>query len=445
MEKIQQKIELYLEKYKINNPELIYLVAFSGGYDSMCLLDCLKKITPNRIIALHLNHNWRGNESDLEEENCKHFCKKIGVEIYTEKLPENIPHTETAGREARYEFFENCAKKFNSKIIFTAHNKNDNAETLLYRICKGTGISGLQGISENRGIYYRPILEITREEIENYCKINNLVPNDDSSNHNIKYKRNFIRSEIIPQLQKINPNLLDTIETLSTVAREETGIIEEYLQNILKKISKDGKIKTSEFLKQSDAVQKRIVYNLFINNNLDYDRTKILKILDFIKESSNSKSGKTCSLTTNLWIFTSERFIEIINNCKKDFPEFKIQSEGIYAKANYIFELQTCNCIVDKFPKDTKNCAYVDLTDIAIDFEIRTRKDGDIIQPFGLSGSQKLKKYLNAKKIPNHEKDKLLFLTSGKEVLWAIGIGISDKIKVTTKPTHIIKFYKKEG
>lgn len=446
MNKLQQKIEIHLEKYKINTPKNIYLVAFSGGYDSMSLLDCLKKVAPdNRIIALHLNHNWRGAESDLEEIRCKEFCEKIGVEIYTEKLSQNVPHTETAGREARYDFFEKCSKKFNSRIIFTAHNKNDNAETLLYRICKGTGISGLQGIAENRGIYYRPLIEVTREEIETYCKDNHLTPNNDSSNHDIKYKRNFIRTEILPKLEKINPKILDTIETLSTVAKEETSIVEEYLQKILNKISKDNKIQTPEFLKQSNAIQKRIIYNIFIEHNLDYDRTKILKILDFVKENSKSKSGKTCSLTTNLWIFVNESIIEIVEKSKDIMPEIRIDKEGIYATDKYIFELQKCNSEVEEFPKDTKNIAYIDLTDTAIDFEIRTRKDGDIIYPFGLNGSQKLKKYLNSKKIPNHEKDSLLFLTKGKEILWAIGIGISDKIKVKTKPTHIIKFYKKEG
>lgn len=445
MNKIHQKIELFLKKYELNNPNETYLVAFSGGFDSICLLDSLNKITQNRVIAIHLNHNWRGEESDNEEKNCQKFCHQNNIEFCSEKLSKDIPHTETAAREARYEFFEKCAKKFNSNIIFTAHNKNDNAETLIYRICKGTGISGLQGIAENRGIYYRPLLEISRDEIENYCKDNNLCPNDDSSNKNTKYKRNFIRTNIVPQMMEVNPNILDTIETLSKVANEETQIVEEYLNKITKKISKDNKIKTTEFLKQSDAIQKRLIYNLFIQNNLDYDRTKILNILQFIKENSKSKSGKTCSLTTDLWIFTSDKFIEIINQNEIQLPHFTITKEGIFENSGYVFELQQYTNEVSKYPKESDNFAYVNLENYKIDFEIRQRQDGDIITPFGMNGSQKLKKFLNAKKIPNHEKNKLLFLTQGKEILWAINLGISDKIKVITKPTHIIKFYKKEG
>ena len=295
MNKIQQTIKEFLEKYNLNNPENTYLCAFSGGYDSMCLLHSLKQITPqNRIVAIHLNHNWRGEESNQEEENCRNFCSEIGVEFYSEKLSSDIPHTETAAREARYEFFESCSKKFNSKIIFTAHNKNDNAETLIYRICKGTGIRGLCGIAENRGIYYRPLLQISREIIEKYCTDFNLKPNNDSSNSDTSYKRNFIRAEILPKLnKKINPNTIEMVNSLSNAAREDTAIVEEYLNQLYTKIKQDNKIKTQEFLKLSFPTQKRIIYNLFIENNLDYDNEKITNILENILNNATSKSGKT--------------------------------------------------------------------------------------------------------------------------------------------------------
>lgn len=445
MNKIHQTIKSFLANYDLNKPDLILLVAFSGGFDSMCLLNGLKKVSENKIVAIHLNHNWRGEESDKEEENCKNFCQSIGVEIYCEKLPSDIPHTETAARNARYKFFEKCSQKFKSNIIFTAHNKNDNTETLVYRLCIGTGTSGLQGISPRRDKFYRPLLDITRQEIEKYCQENNLKPNTDSSNYDIKYKRNFIRAKIMPLLQEINPNAVESINSLSRVAQEENEIINEYTNKILDKITENNKIKTSKFLNLSEALQKRIIYNLFTTNNLDYDRTKILNILNFIKENSNSKSGKTCSLTTNLWIFTSDKHIEIVEKQVKLYPYFHITKEGRYENNGCIFELEKFDKNVIKYPNETDNTAYVNLSRIPIDFEIRPRIKGDIIQPFGLDGTQKLKKYLNARKIPNHEKDSLLFLAQGHEILWAINLGLSDKIKVVSKPTHRMKFYKKEG
>lgn len=411
----------------------------------MCLLNGLKKISKNKIIALHLNHNWRGAESDAEEENCKAFCKSIGVDLYCEKLSKDIPHTETAAREARYEFFEKCSKKFSTNIIFTAHNKNDNAETLIYRLCIGTGTSGLQGISPHRDKFYRPLLNITRADIETYCKDYQLNPNSDSSNSDIKYKRNYIRSKVLPILKEVNPNVIDAINSLSKVATEENEIITEYTNKVLEKITEDKKIKTQKFLNQTEALQKRIIYNLFITNKLDYDRTKILNLLNFIKENSNSKSGKTCSLTTDLWLYTSDKYIEVIKKDTQNLPYFHITKEGKYENSGYIFELERFDKNIIKYPKDTDNIAYINLSQIPIDFEIRPRQDGDIIKPFGLDGTQKLKKYLNSKKIPNHQKDNLLFLAKDNEIFWAIGLGISDKIKVISKPTHRMKFYKKEN
>lgn len=441
---IREIVKSFLQKYDLNKPDLTYLVAFSGGYDSMCLLHCLKKNTKNKIIALHLNHNWRGEESNQEEQNCKEFCSNLGIEFYCEKLSPKIPHTETAARNARYNFFEKCAQKFNSKIIFTAHNKNDNAETLIYRIATGTGISGLQGISEQRNIYYRPLLTIERCEIEKYCTKNHLNPNNDSSNADIKYKRNFIRHHIMPAFNKLNPDSLDKINTLSQIAKEETEIIEQYLKIIYEKISDSDKINTKKFLNQSQSVQKRLIYNLFTKHNLDYDRSKILNILEFIHENSTSKSGKTCSLTENMWIFVSEKIIEIVNHQTPNLTYFHITKEGKYENDDYIFEIVKFEKDIRKFPKDNDGTAYVNLPPM-FDFELRTRQDGDIIKPFGLNGTQKLKKYLNEKKIPNHEKDKLLFLAQDNEILWAINLGISDKIKVTSKPTHRLTFYKKEN
>ncbi len=204
------------------------------------------------------------------------------------------------------------------------------------------------------------------------------------------------------------------------------------------KISDGNKIKTQEFLKLSDSIQKRLVYNIFIENNLDYTREKILQIYDFIKENSTSKSGKTCSLTTDLWIFTSENTIEVIDNSTVNFHAIHISKEGKYETNLGTLEISKCSKGVKNFPKDSESVIYADLSGLDFDFELRTRRDGDIICPYGLSGTQKLKKYLNSKKIPNHEKDNLLFFVQGKEILWAINLGISDKIKVKTNPTHKI-------
>jgi len=448
MDKIQNTIKDFLCRYEIIANELTYLVAFSGGYDSMCLLDSLRKVCPyNKIVALHLNHNWRGEESDREEQNCANFCKNIDVEFYCEKLASNIPKTETTAREKRYKFFEKCAKKFNSNIIFTAHNKNDNAETLIFRICHGTGITGLQGIAPKRDIFYRPLLNVERKDIEEYCMKNNLSPNYDSSNDDNVHKRNLIRSEILPLIKKeLNENIFEALNSLSVVATEETEIVKEYISKIKEQICfEDNKYKTYEFLNLSENIQKRFIYEIItplIYEN--YDRERLLILWNFIKDNQNSKSGKTISITTDYWLFVNDKYFQIITASKKSDINIKINQTGEYKYGGIIFNIFECNSNIDECYGISGESVFVDLSDVDIDFELRTRQDGDIIQPFGMSGHQKLKKYLNSKKIPNHQKDELLFLAKGKEILWAVGIGISEKIRVKTKPTHKLVL-KKEG
>lgn len=410
---ISEKVKLFIEKYELKEP---FIVGFSGGYDSMCLADILSKLKYS-IILVHLNHNWRGEESLKEEENCKNFAKERNISFYSETLPDNVKHCETVAREERYKFFEKCAKKFDSNVIFTAHNFDDNAETVLYRITKGTGLIGLQGIAEKRdNLYYRPLLTTTREEIENYCICNNLTPNKDSSNEDIKYKRNLIRKKIIPLMEKINPKVKKVLNTLSQIANEDAHI-----------------------LKANDKYQIR---SLLIENGIDYDKKKIEEIKIFIDENKSSKSGKKMSLGTDKWLFVSDKELKIVGKNKKNDTCIKITTEGEYKFEDKIFSLKKYSNKVNKYPDDSEYKAFVVLKDLTLD--LRHRKDGDIIWPLGCSGIQKLKKYLNEKKVPNYIKDDLIFLCSNNEVLWAAGYGISEKIKVDEKPTHVIELRKED-
>ena len=421
---IIEDVQNFINKYNLSGR---FILAFSGGYDSMCLLDILHKLDCD-VIAVHLNHNWRGEESLKEAQNCKNFAESKGITYYSETLPDSIEKTETAAREARYEFFRRCAQKFNSNVIFTAHNFDDNVETILYRIIRGTGTIGLQGISEKREIFYRPLLKTKRKTIEQYCRENNLLPNNDSSNSDTKYQRNFIRHKIIPLLREINPNVSEAVTSLSEIASEDNCIIDKYLPQKL--------------TKASDIEQKRIIYKILSEHNIEYDREKIENIQKFVELNKTSKSGKTISLTKDLWLFVSDKQTEVIHRTdKKNTEEILIDKCGEYNFEDYIFSIKKYTDSVKQFPsdKDYKALIYTD----KINFVLRHRKNGDIINPLGAKGTQKLKKYLNEKKIPQHKKDKLIFLCRGNEILWAAGLGLSDKIKVAQNPTHMITLKKR--
>lgn len=443
-------VDNFLDEYNLKGSDNTFLVGFSGGGDSLCLLDVLRSLSKKygfKLVALHLNHNWRGDESLQEELNCKKFCQENGIEFVSETLSANEQKTESFARESRYNFFLKHAKNYPNSSIFTAHTRTDNAETLIYRMIKGTGIKGLQGILPKRFVdgvaLYRPLLQISRKQIEDYCNSNGLVSNNDSSNLDTNYKRNFIRHKIVPLFEEINFNAEKSIVSLAELAISQTKIVEEYMTLIMKDVYADGKLLTEKFKNLSEEVMQQIIYDACLKLDLDYDRKKITNILDFIKSNFESKSGSRYSLANGLWLFVSSKYIYVIEQVKAEENKMEIQinSEGEWDfsdKKTFSLKKHVENADF-KFPKEDALIAYVNLEDVGADLTVRTRRDGDFITPFGMTGSMKLKKYLNSKRVSQHEKDGLVLLAKGSEVLWVAGVGLSNKLKVVNVPTHVIE------
>lgn len=423
MTNVIEAVNSFLEKYSIKDKPLC--LGFSGGYDSMCLLHVLYTLGCD-VVAVHLNHNWRGEESKAEELNCENFAKKLGINFYSETLPDSVPHKETAAREARYDFFARCMKKVGAVAFLTAHNANDNAETVIYRIIKGTGVDGLAAISPKRDYFYRPLLGVKRDDIEKYCLENSLNPNIDSSNTNTKYMRNLIRHEIFPLFRKINPDVVDAINSLSSLAREDCEIFDV-----------DNMESTKEFVKLPKPIQGRIIKNLLIKSGIDYHRKRIEELIEFVKDNEYSKSGARCSLGSGVWFFVNRDKFNVVNDVPKNMESVHIDHEGEYNFGEYVFSIKKCESVPEHFPDDSENIAYVNFDSLNdFDFTLRTRRDGDFIYPFGGVGKQKFKKYLNEKKVPFYKKDDCVLLCQGQNILWAAGLGISDSVKVDGRVSH---------
>ena len=288
----------FLKKYNIE--EKTVLAAVSGGVDSSVLLFILNELKEELkldIKVVHLNHNWRGRESFDDMEFVQSLAENMGLEFYFEILEDDIKKTELSAREARYEFFERALKKFDSDICFLAHNKNDNVETLLYRIIKGTGVLGLSSIPVVRKPFYRPLLNFSREQIENFACENQIEFRVDSSNDDTKYKRNFIRQKILPEILKINDCALDSIGSLINIAAEHNEIMEDYLAIVEKEVfdlsCKDFAhnrplIIRDKFLSLKPALQREIISRYFKGLLKNRDNKNILKIQNFIIENEAS-------------------------------------------------------------------------------------------------------------------------------------------------------------
>lgn len=277
LKEIEKKVLDTIKKFNMISSGDKVVIGVSGGPDSITLLNILNKFKEYlniNIFVAHINHKIRV-EADEETEYVHNFCNNIDVECYIKeaKVEEEAKRlkigTEEAGRNIRYEFFEEVAKKVGANKIATAHNSNDNAETVLMNIIRGSSVSGLKGIEEVRdGKFIRPLIECERSMIENYCNELNLNPRYDKSNKENIYTRNKIRNLLIPYLQKeFNPNIVEGINRLSTLASEEeqfiNKIVEKEYKNLLLNVDSNNLNNNKEINK------KAIILDLKGFNKLD--------------------------------------------------------------------------------------------------------------------------------------------------------------------------------
>jgi tRNA(Ile)-lysidine synthetase-like protein len=238
----------------------------------------------------------------------------------------------------------------------------------------------------------------------------------------------------LPQLELINPNCVAAINSLSDCARYDCNYFDKFVQHV------DDS--TLNYKKADDSIKYRYIKHILVQNDLDYDKNKIELIKHFIDDNLNSKSGKTFTLSSELNLFVNASKIIVVKSKQEPiYDVMRITTEGIYEFNDKIFSITKAEIIPERFPQDSENYAFVELDNI--NFTLRTRRDGDIISPIGLNGHQKLKKYLNEKKIPSYIKDSLILLCNDNEVFWVAGVGLSDKIKVRNNVTHVLRISEK--
>ena len=284
------------------------VVGVSGGPDSITLLECLNKYKEKleiEIIVAHINHLIR-KDSTEDEQYVENICKKMNIKCYIKR--ENVLNiaknekigTEEAGRKVRYEFFDEILKKEKANKIAIAHNMNDNAETILLNLLRGTGLNGLEGIQPMEyNKYIRPLINISRKEIEEYVEKNELKPKIDYTNKENIYKRNKIRNELLPYLKKINPNIVESLSRLSKIVKEENTYIKKETEKIYDNIKiKDeknlGKIELDikEFNKLEIAIKKNLIIKCIEETIGDSRNIEKINIDDIIKICSNNIGNK---------------------------------------------------------------------------------------------------------------------------------------------------------
>ncbi|MGE0929892.1 tRNA lysidine(34) synthetase TilS [Peijinzhouia sedimentorum] len=421
------------------------LIAISGGLDSVVLTHLFYQAKLPFALA-HVNFALRGIESDGDEEFVIQLAKKYGVECHVKKMnteefaSHNKVSIQMAARELRYAWFQELAIKYDYKQIATAHHWDDSVETVLLNLAKGTGIRGLHGILPKKGNLIRPLLFASKDELESYADKQNLIWREDASNASDKYQRNYIRHNLIPQFQHLNPAWSESMK--SSVAYFQAA--ETLMQATL------DKLKSNILLRENDSIKINLPL-LLKNPHPAFILHEWISELGFT-ESQCQNITETENLLTGSQ-FNSEYFTGLIDrdfliiSPKKIDGEIPFQDLVIILDAdNGAIEIKDFGTLewqlmdFERMPDfKNPNIAYFDADKIEEELTIRNWREGDHFQPLGMKGKKLLSDFMIDAKIPLNLKSSVLLLCSGEKIAWVISHRIDDKFKLTNSTKRILK------
>jgi len=471
-----KKVKETINKYSMLTQGDHLLIGLSGGADSVCLSIILSKLREDfnlTLSAVYIDHGLRPEETEEEKLFCKALCDGLGIGFYIKTIDvrgyakEKKLNLQEAGRELRYQVYEELCKEINATKIAPGHNADDQAETFLMRLLRGSGPTGLSGIppvrrqeirsqkSEVRSLtIIRPLIEIERKEIEKFLSSNALHLTHyasrsfmiDSSNLKTDYLRNWIRQKIIPELKGQNPLLIKDICRITDILREEDTYLElTVTKTLMKLISRKADDMIELFLLPLETMEKVLLRRVL---RRAIDAVKGLKGIDFthiediIVLIKSGKSGDRLYLPKGIkairgystLLLTSKPPLRLLSRILTIPGEVSLEEIGMVLKAEISEE------IGDK-SYNGKSLAIFDFDRLSLPVEIRSRKSGDSFYPSGFGKRKKLQDFFVDLKIPRDERDAIPILTSGGNIIWVVGYRTDERLKVKgdTKRFLIVK------
>lgn len=439
-----------ISKYNlISNGDRI-VIGVSGGADSMALLNLLLDISKEKNISLcvvHINHGLRGEDADNDQRYVENFCRDNDVLCRSFKFnvadiasKEHLT-SEEAGRKVRYTVFETVAREFSANKIATAHHMNDNCETLLFNILRGSGLTGLCGIRPLRGKYIRPLIKTSRDEIEVYLTEKNIHWCTDRTNSELLYTRNKIRLELLPYIKKrFNPSVENALQRLSELCADDNDFIDSTSKKILSDciIDSDDKyivLDKTDFRSQHLAVKRRIIRCVLEKLSVPLKDVHMVHIDNCIKMLCESESGAMINVGS-CRVCLEQRGIcfSVTEKCGDFEYAVDIGSTVYIPEANIsvrVTEVKTRGA-------STKNLVYVGVDEDVASVTVRNRRNGDRIRPFGMTGVKKLKDLFIDKKIPISQRDKIPLFVYNNKIIWVGGCCISEDCRVTSATNKLL-------
>ena len=420
----------------------IVLIGLSGGPDSVCLLHLLLRIQERLDLTLHaiyVNHNLRPDEVPCEISFCEKTCREIGVNFVLKSIDvvgyqrQQRLSRQEAGRELRYKAFDEAAVELGASRIALAHNADDQAETIFMRLIRGSGPKGLAGIPPTRGRIIRPLIETERSPIEQFLDNENIPYVTDSSNLKQDYLRNRFRLSLMPELKKINPNLLHTIMTTASILQEEERYLEIIVtKTLMKLISRKTPHRIELFLsplERLETVILRRVLRRAIGGTEGLRGIGFPHIEDIIHLLKNGRPGDRIYLPKGVRVIreyailtiTSEEPVRIADYLLYPGDEVAIVGAGVVIRAS--LENRPGD------PGDGKSSVLLDAGKVTFPLTIRARKCGDFFYPHGFGKRKKLQDYLVDEKVPRDEREQIPVLLSGSDIIWIAGYRSDERFR----------------
>lgn len=437
-----KKIRNTAEKYNMINAGDTIVCGLSGGADSVCLLLTLRELSAEldfTIEAIHINHCLRGAESDRDEQFCRDLCQKLNIPFTAvscnvkEYSQESHLSCEEAARELRYGIFRSHTS---GKKLATAHNADDNLETMLLNIIRGTGLKGISGIPPVRDNIIRPLIAVSRQEIEEYLQKNSQDFVTDSSNLTDDYTRNKIRHNIIPLMKELNGSLIRTNARTAEVLQSENRFLEEAVKSAYENCFKDGKF--TELGKYDQVIRRRCIAKYLSDNSLPFSNKRLTDCDEI------AVNGGKINISGNIYLVSNGNSMRL----EKILPskEAEIISKALEIGENRIFPDAVLVCELVNCENLKKiNCVHKNSTFYLLDYDkikgaavVRNRKFGDKLKLRGRSFTSSVKKLIN-ETIPVSQRNSLHFIEDEEGTIFAEKIGIADRAAPDDNTSRLLK------
>lgn len=439
-----------MQQYKLAARGQSLLLAVSGGIDSMTLLHVMKELRNRwqvQLAVAHINHQLRGAESDGDELFVRQTAEENGIPFYSQRIDvktfahEHKISKQLAARVLRYQAIESIRQQIHADAVATAHNANDNAETVLMNISRGTGIRGLAGIPVKReeGNIIRPMLFAWRNEIEAYAKEQNVHYREDSSNASLAYRRNAFRHRIIPALQRKHPTMLLSLTAVAEAMRKMNDPLRTLIQEQRSRctsISANGDLNLhiETFHTLPEFLQSEVCVTLLEHFQIEPEEKKVERLLHLFQ----LPVGKRIELGYHTTATHEQNNILITSTMQKIPAALEIHVGTSLQVPGGTVSLSEPIPVPHTF-SGNRNEEFVDAQQLNQHLVLRTWRSGDWFVPFGLRARKKLSDYFANEKIPRHLKSTIPILESNGNIVWVCGKRLDDRFKLTPASRSAVK------